>query len=107
MAGWIVTGYFVSHAISMTFMGRVSDIAGRRAVYLICLVIFFVGSWVVAASPGWPTEIAQRIVQLFRRASRCRIRLSLRLDCRPCHSGLRRRRDGAGEHGPRRRPVST
>ena len=49
----------------MTFMGRVSDIAGRRAVYLICLVIFFVGSWIVAASPGWPTEIARRIVQLF------------------------------------------
>ena len=52
VAGWIVTGYFLSYAISMTFMGRVSDIAGRRAVYLICLVVFFVGSWVVAASPG-------------------------------------------------------
>ena len=65
VAGWIVTGYFLSYAISMTFMGRVSDIAGRRAVYLICLVIFFVGSWIVAASPGWPTEIAQRTVQLF------------------------------------------
>src|SRR5258708_11852218 len=66
VAGWIVTGYFVSYAISMTFMGRVSDIAGRRAVYLICLVIFFVGSLIVAASPGWATGIAQRIVQLFR-----------------------------------------
>jgi len=65
VAGWIVTGYFLSYAISMTFMGRVSDIAGRRAVYLICLVVFFVGSWIVAASPGWPTEIAQRTVQLF------------------------------------------
>ena len=65
VAGWIVTGYFLSYAISMTFMGRVSDIAGRRAVYLICLVVFFVGSWIVAASPGWPTEIAERIVQLF------------------------------------------
>ena len=65
VAGWIVTGYFLSYAISMTFMGRVSDIAGRRAVYLICLVVFFAGSWIVAASPGWPTEIAQRIAQLF------------------------------------------
>ena len=65
VAGWIVTGYLLSYAISMTFMGRVSDIAGRRAVYLICLVVFFVGSWIVAASPGWPTEIAQRTVQLF------------------------------------------
>ena len=54
IAGWVVTGYFVSYAVSMTFMGKVSDISGRRVVYLVCLVIFFVGSWLVAASPGWP-----------------------------------------------------
>ena len=58
VAGWVVTGYFVSYAISMTFMGKASDIAGRRVVFLICLVIFFLGSWFVAASPGWPTRIA-------------------------------------------------
>src|SRR5215475_11647344 len=65
VAGWVVTGYFVSYAISMTFMGRVSDIAGRRIVYLVCLAIFFVGSWLVAASPGWPAAIVQRMMQPF------------------------------------------
>ena len=65
VAGWVVTGYFVSYAISMTFMGRVSDIAGRRIVYLVCLVIFFVGSWLVAASPGWPAAVVQRVIQPF------------------------------------------
>src|SRR5262245_16948359 len=65
IAGWAVTGYFVSYAISMTFMGRVSDISGRRVVYLVCLAIFFVGSWLVAASPGWPAAIAARIVHVF------------------------------------------
>src|SRR5258708_29902799 len=65
VAGWVVTGYFVSYAISMTFMGRVSDVAGRRTVSLLCLVIFFVGSWVVAASPGWPAEMVRRILQSF------------------------------------------
>src|SRR5882724_5441260 len=64
LAGWVVTGYFVSYAISMTFMGRVSDIAGRRVVYLACLVIFFVGSWLVASSPGWPAGIALKVMQL-------------------------------------------
>src|SRR5262245_50612865 len=62
VAGWVVTGYFVSYAISMTFMGKVSDIAGRRSVYLVCLAIFFVGSWLVAASPGWPSGIARRVM---------------------------------------------
>src|SRR6185503_13313347 len=66
VAGWVVTGYFISYAISMTFMGKVSDISGRRMVYLICLAIFFVGSWLVAASPGWPADIALRVLQLFR-----------------------------------------
>src|SRR5664279_4283790 len=66
VAGWVVTGYFVSYAISMTFMGKVSDIAGRRLVYLLCLAIFFVGSWLVAASPGWPAGIALRVMQLFQ-----------------------------------------
>src|ERR1041385_2022120 len=65
VAGWVVTGYFVSYAISMTFMGRASDISGRRAVSLFCLVIFFVGSWLVAASPGWPSEITQQILEFF------------------------------------------
>src|SRR5262245_34831473 len=64
VAGWVVTGYFVSYAISMTFMGKVSDIAGRRLVYLVCLAIFFVGSWWVAASPGWPTQIALRVMAI-------------------------------------------
>src|SRR4051812_6595679 len=65
IAGWVVTGYFVSYAISMTFMGKVSDIRGRRVVYLLCLAIFFVGSWLVAASPGWPAALAARIVRVF------------------------------------------
>ena len=65
VAGWVVTGYFVSYTISMTFMGKVSDIQGRRLVYLLCLAIFFAGSWLVAASPGWPASIAARITALF------------------------------------------
>src|SRR4030095_2032024 len=66
IAGWVVTGYFVSYAISMTFMGKVSDIRGRRVVYLACLAIFFVVSWLVAASPGWPAAFAVRIVHMFQ-----------------------------------------
>ena len=66
VAGWVVTGYFVSYAISMTFMGKASDLAGRRVVFLICLVIFFLGSWFVAASPGWPTRIALSVMERFQ-----------------------------------------
>jgi MFS family permease len=50
----------------MTFMGKVSDIAGRRLVYLACLVIFFLGSWFVAASPGWPSRVALSAMGVFQ-----------------------------------------
>jgi MFS family permease len=66
VAGWVVTGYFVSYAVSMTFMGKVSDISGRRLVYLVCLAIFFFGSWLVAASPGWPARVMLRMMQAFQ-----------------------------------------
>jgi MFS family permease len=63
-AAWAVTGYLLAYAVSMTFMGRISDLWGRRRVYLLCLAIFFLGSGWVAASPGWPAEIAYRIARL-------------------------------------------
>jgi MFS family permease len=62
-AAWAVSGYLLAYAVSMTFMGRVSDLWGRRRVYLLCLIIFFLGSWWVAASPGVPAQIAYRIAR--------------------------------------------
>ncbi len=47
-AAWIVTGYLLAYTISLMFMGRLSDIIGRRRAYVACLVIFMIGSFVVA-----------------------------------------------------------
>ncbi len=47
-AAWIVTGYLLAYTVSMTFMGRVSDLIGRRAVFIACLVVFGLGSLIVA-----------------------------------------------------------
>lgn len=47
-AAWIVTAYLLAYTISMTFMGRVSDLIGRRAAFIICLAIFGIGSLIVA-----------------------------------------------------------
>lgn len=63
-AAWVVSGYLLAYAVSMTFMGRVSDLIGRRGVYLVCLVIFIVGSIMVATAHQWPTEV---IYTIFRR----------------------------------------
>src|SRR5260221_1659684 len=47
-AAWAVSGYLLAYTVSMTVMGRVSDLIGRRSVYLACLGIFIGGTrWVL------------------------------------------------------------
>jgi MFS family permease len=56
-AAWAVTGYLLAYIVSMTVSGRVSDLIGRRAVYLVCLGIFILGSYWVATAHEWPTDM--------------------------------------------------
>lgn len=60
-AAWILSGYLLAYTVSMTFMGRVSDLIGRRTVYVICLVIFLLGSVLVATAGGGPTDFVYSI----------------------------------------------
>lgn len=56
-AAWVVSGYLLAYTISMTFMGRISDLFGRRRAYLICLAIFILGSIWVAVADGLPADV--------------------------------------------------
>ncbi|NJN16163.1 MAG: MFS transporter [Oscillochloris sp.] len=62
-AAWAVSGYLLAYTISMTFMGRLSDLLGRRAVYMAALVVFLIGSVQVAAAPSLDLLIFGRVVQ--------------------------------------------
>lgn len=67
-AAWVVTGYLLAYTISMTFMGRVSDLIGRRRAYVICLVIFMLGSIVVAeVDPTAQTGVSGALYNLLYR----------------------------------------
>jgi MFS family permease len=63
-ATWVVTGYLLAYAVSMTFMGRISDLIGRRKVYIACLLVFIVGSILVAVAHLGPTDL---LYTIFRR----------------------------------------
>ncbi len=62
-AAWAVSGYLMAYAITMSFMGRVSDLIGRRKVYLLCLAIFIAGSWLVAVSSQGPTDLLTQLAR--------------------------------------------
>ncbi len=50
-AAWIVSAYLLGFVVVMPLMGRVSDIYGRRRIFLLCLTIFGLGSLLCAISP--------------------------------------------------------
>lgn len=50
-AAWIVNVYLIAYVVVMPFIGRVSDILGRRAVYTAAMMLFLAGSvWVPFAT---------------------------------------------------------
>jgi MFS family permease len=63
-AAWIVTGYLLAYSIAMTFMGRLSDLYGRRRIFLISLAIFALGSYLVATAETWPANLVTRFYSM-------------------------------------------
>ena len=54
-AAWLVNSYLIAYVAVMPFMGRLSDLLGRRKVYVGALVVFLIGSaWIpFTSSLGW------------------------------------------------------
>ena len=46
-AAWIVNAYLIAYIAVMPFSGRLSDIFGRRRVYLAALAVFLIGSIII------------------------------------------------------------
>ena len=62
-AAWIVSAYLIACIVIMPFMGRVSDIYGRRRVYLVSLGLFAFGSVFVPLVQDLRLLIVFRAVQ--------------------------------------------
>ena len=62
-AAWIVNAYLIAYVVVMPFIGRLSDLLGRRLVFISALVLFLAGSvWVPIAADLESNRLAWFIV---------------------------------------------
>jgi EmrB/QacA subfamily drug resistance transporter len=84
-AAWVITGYLLAYTVSMTFAGRLSDLYGRRAAYIVCLALFIVASAGVAAAPTLEWLVAGRVAQALGAGALVPIAMALVGDLYPPH----------------------
>ncbi|SEG71625.1 MFS transporter [Paenibacillus sp. UNC499MF] len=60
---WIIFSFYIASAVAQPVMGKVSDLFGRRKIFLAGLVIAFAASLLAPLSPGFGWLIVFRIVQ--------------------------------------------
>ncbi len=61
-AAWIVNAYLIAYVVTMPFMGRVSDLYGRRFVFVVSLLLFAAGSLWVPLAPNLTWLIVGRAI---------------------------------------------
>lgn len=61
-AAWIVNAYLIAYVAVMPFVGRLSDIFGRRSVYVAALTLFLGGSIWVPLATSLPSFIGGRVL---------------------------------------------
>src|SRR5262245_25391783 len=62
---WVVTAYLLSATVATPLFGKLSDIYGRRAMMLIAVAIFLVGSLACALAPTMAALVLARALQGF------------------------------------------
>ncbi|MEJ2749423.1 MAG: MFS transporter [Anaerolineae bacterium] len=66
-AAWIVNAYLIAYVVVMPFVGRLSDIVGRRSVYVGSLALFLAGSIWAPLAPDLNGFIVGRVLTAWGR----------------------------------------
>jgi len=80
---WIVSGYLLAYLITIPIAGRVSDLVGRRPVFLFALGLFVVGSVWCTTAQGLVPLILARAVQGLGGGALVPVTLALAADLLP------------------------
>ena len=62
-AAWIITGYLLGYTVAMPLIGRLGDAYGYPRVYQVSLIVFCIGTALVAVSPSLGWMVGARVSQ--------------------------------------------
>jgi len=62
-AAWIITGYLLGYTVAMPLIGRLGDAYGYPRVYQVSLIVFCIGTALVAVSPSLGWMVGARVIQ--------------------------------------------
>ena len=62
-ASWIITAYLLGYTVAMPLIGRLADVYGYPRVYQASLLVFILGSAMVAMSGSLGWVVASRVIQ--------------------------------------------
>ena len=86
---WIVTAYLLGYTVAMPLIGRIGDVYGYTRVYQAGLVVFTIGTCLVAVSPNLEWMVGARVIQAIGGGATVPIGLALASSALPPqHRGL-------------------
>ena len=60
---WIITSYLLGYTVAMPLIGRLGDVYGYPRVYQASLIVFCIGTSLVAVAPHFEWMIGARVIQ--------------------------------------------
>ena len=60
---WIITAYLLGYTVAMPLIGRLGDAYGYSGIYQVSLVVFCIGTSLVAVSPNLEWMVGARVIQ--------------------------------------------
>jgi MFS family permease len=62
--GWVVTAYLLTSTAVVPMIGKLSDIFGRKLIFMGCIIVFLIGSILCGAATSMIALIIFRALQV-------------------------------------------
>ena len=82
---WIITAYLLGYTVAMPVIGRMADVYGYARVYQVSLVVFSVGTSLVALSYSLEWMVVARVIQAVGGGATVPVGMAIGISALPPH----------------------